>query len=298
MTPATWSKAMSVAISQYDRAAPLLDAVPLPALERGDGAAEIVFAQSGLARLYQRTPCRVLFPTPEPNDIPVAALLTTSGGLAGGDRLSIAAAAGEGARAAVATAAAEKVYRSQGADTRVAVSLRAERGAWLEWLPQESILFDGARLRRSLTLEVAPSARLLAAEMFVLGRIARGERFARGFLRETWRVHRGGVLVWADALRLADDVAAVQARAGAFAGAAAFATALYVGEDAASLLGTARDLAASDTCRGGATVVNGVLLARFLGTAVGVRRAVMGYVAGLRQKAAGLPPRLPRLWHS
>jgi urease accessory protein len=289
---------MSVAISRYDRAAPLPDARPLLALERGDGIAEIVFARNGLARLYQRTPCRVLFPTPEPDDIPMAALLTTSGGLAGGDRLSIAIAAEESARAVIATAAAEKVYRSQGAETRVAVTLRAEPGAWLEWLPQESILFDGARLVRSLTLDIAPSARLLAAETLVFGRIARGERFAKGLLHESWRVRRGGRLVWVDATKLADDVGAALARPAAFGGADAFATALYVGEDAASLLGTARDLAASDTCQGGATVVNGVLLARFLGAAVGVRAAVMRYVSGLRHAAAGLPPRLPRLWHS
>jgi urease accessory protein len=289
---------MSVAISRYDRAAPLPDARPLLALERGDGIAEIVFAQSGLARLYQRTPCRVLFPTPELDDIPVAALLTTSGGLAGGDRLCIAIAAEEGARAVATTAAAEKVYRSPDADARVAVTLRAEQGAWLEWLPQESILFEGARLRRAIALEAAPGARLLAAETLVFGRIARGERFARGLLHESWRVRRGGRLVWVDATKLEDDVGTALARPAAFGGADAFATTLYVGEDAASLLGTARDLAASDTCRGGATVVNGVLLARFLGAAASVRAAVMRYVAGLRQSAGGLPPRLPRLWHS
>jgi urease accessory protein len=289
---------MSVAISRYDRAV-FSPGPSLPlTLERGDGAAEVAFTQTGLARLYQRTPCRVLFPAAEPDDIPVAALLTTSGGLAGGDRLSIAVAAEACARATIATAAAEKVYRSPGADTRVAVSLRAERSAWLEWLPQESILFDGARLVRSLTLDVAPGARLLAAETFVFGRIARGERFAHGLLHETWRVRCGGTLVWADALRLTGDVAAMLARPAAFAGADALATALYVGEDATSLLETARDLAAGDTCRGGATVVNGILLARFLGGAASVRAAVMRYVAGLRQKAAGLPPRLPRLWHS
>jgi urease accessory protein len=228
----------------------------------------------------------------------MAALLTTSGGLAGGDRLSIAIAAEEGARAVVATAAAEKVYRSLGAETGVAVTLSAERDAWLEWLPQESILFEGARLRRALTLEAAPSARLLAVEMLVFGRIARGERFAQGLLHESWRVRCGGRLVWVDATRLEGDVETALVRPAAFGGADAFATALYVGEDAASLLGTARDLAASETCRGGATVVNGVLLARFLGNAANVRAAVMRYVAGLRQKSAGLPPRLPRLWHS
>ncbi|HEV2548705.1 MAG TPA: urease accessory protein UreD [Stellaceae bacterium] len=289
---------MSAAISRYDRAAPLPAASPLPALERGDGVAEIVFARNGLARLYQRTPCRVLFPTPEPDDIPMAALLTTSGGLAGGDRLSIAVAAEARARAVVATAAAEKVYGSQGAETRVAVTLRAEQSAWLEWLPQESILFDGARLVRSLAFEVAAGARLLAAETLVFGRIARGERFLQGLLHESWRVRRGGRLVWVDTTQLAGDVGAALARPAAFGGADAFATALYVGEDAASLLETARDLAASGTCRSGATVVSGVLVARFRGAAASVRAALMRYVAGLRQRAAGLPPRLPRLWHS
>ncbi|HEV2549090.1 MAG TPA: urease accessory protein UreD, partial [Stellaceae bacterium] len=114
----------------------------------------------------------------------------------------------------------------------------------------------------------------------------------------SWRVRRGGQLAWADATRLDGDVGAALGRPAGFGGADAFATVLYVGEDAASLLGTARDLAASNTFRGGATVVNGVLLARFLGGAVSVRAAVVRYVAGLREKAARLPPRLPRLWHS
>jgi len=289
---------MSVAISRYEDAARSLDPSPRPILERGDGIADIAFARTGLARLFQRTPCRVLFPTPEPDDIPVAALLTTSGGLAGGDRLRIRATAEDGARAAVATVAAEKVYRSSDAAARVAVTLRAEGNAWLEWLPQESILFDGARLTRAITLEVAPSAHVLAVEMFVFGRIARGERFTRGSLHETWRVHRGDTLVWADSMRLEGDVGAMLKRRAGFGDAEAFATALYVGEDAASLLPRARDLAAAADGRGGATVVNGVLLARFLGAASGVRRALMGYIAGLRQMAADLPPCLPRLWHS
>src|ERR1700686_3518885 len=96
----------------------------LPArLQRGDGAAEIVFAARGLTHLYQRTPCRVLLPTPEPGDLPVAALLTTSGGLAGGDCISISIAARAGARAIATTAAAEKIYRSLGPDTRVDIRL-------------------------------------------------------------------------------------------------------------------------------------------------------------------------------
>lgn len=286
---------MSVATSRYE--APELSPAPQPRLQRGDGAAEIVFGRRGLLRLYQRTPCRVLFPLPEPGDLPVAALLTTSGGLAGGDRLALSVTLEEGARAVVATAAAEKVYRSLGPDATVTVSLAAGAGAWLEWLPQETILFDGARLVRRIAADLAPGARLLAAETVVFGRAARGERFIRGLLHESWRLSHGGKLVWADALRLDGDVGAGLASAAGFGGALALATAVYVGEDAAALLVPARDLA--EAGEGAATLVNGVLLARFLAPRPEmVRRALTRYVAGLRQAAAGLPAALPRLWHS
>jgi urease accessory protein len=268
-----------------------------PRLQRGDGAAEIAFAPQGLARLYQRTPCRVLFPRPEPGDLPVAALLTTSGGLAGGDRLSLAVTLEPGARAVVTTAAAEKVYRSLGPDAAVTVSLAAADGTWLEWLPQETILFDGARLKRRVDVDLAPDARLLAAETLVFGRAARGERFTRGLLHESWRLRRGGALVWADALRLDGDVARLLAAPAAFGGALALATAVYVGADAAALLAAARELAEAGD--GAATLVNGVLVARFLAPRPEVvRRGLARYVAGLRHAACGLPPALPRLWHS
>ncbi|HXZ02394.1 MAG TPA: urease accessory protein UreD [Stellaceae bacterium] len=288
---------MSAATSRYEAPAALAAPAPPPALERGDGAAEIVFTRAGLARLYQRTPCRVLFPRPEPGDLPLAALLTTSGGLAGGDRLRLSVALEEGARAVVATAAAEKVYRSLGPDAAVTISLAAEEGAWLEWLPQETILFDGARLVRRIAAALAPGARLIAAETLVFGRAARGERFARGLLSESWRVRCGGRLVWADALRLDGDIGRRLAAPAGFGGAGALATVLYVGTDAASHLAAARALAAAGG--GAASLVNGLLLARFLAPrAEVVRDALARYVAGLRAVAAGLPATLPRLWHA
>lgn len=286
---------MSAVTSRYEVPGQTADFVPR--LERGDGAADIVFGRAGLASLYQRTPCRVLFPDAEPGDVPVAALLTTSGGLAGGDRLRLSFRAGAGARALVTTAAAEKVYRSLGPAAEIAVSLVAETGAWLEFLPQETILFDRARLVREVTAELAAGARLIAAETLVFGRAARGERFAQGLLHESWRVRVDGRLVWADALRLDGDVGAKLASPAGFGGAAALATVLYVGEDAAAHLPLARVLAEAGD--GAATVVNGVLLARFLGArADAVRLALAHYIRGLRHAAGGLPAALPRLWHT
>ena len=290
---------MFAAISRYDAAAE----APAPlALERGDGAAEIAFARRGdgrtvLAHLYQRSPCRVLFPDPEPGDLPLAALLTTSGGLAGGDRLRLEVTAGAGAAALATTAAAEKVYGSADRDVAVAVSLTVEERGWLEWLPQETILFDGARFDRRVSVAVAGEARFLGVEMLVFGRAARGERFAHGRLYESWRVRCGGRLAWADALSLEDDVGRQLASPVGFAGAAALATAVFVGADAAAHLPLARALAEDGECRGGATLLGSVLVARFLDArAEIVRAALAAYVAGLRQGAAGLPAVLPRLW--
>jgi len=268
-----------------------------PHFERGDGAAEIVFAPGGLARLYQKTPCRVLFPLPELGDLPVAALLTTSGGLTGGDRVRISVGATGGACAIVATVAAEKVYRSLGPDANVEVSLAVDAGGWLEWLPQETILFDGARLARAIDADLAGSARLLAVDSLVFGRTARGERFRHGKLLERWRISVDGRLVWADALQLDGAIGARLDAGAAFGGSVAFATAVYVGEDAAEYLSLARSLAEAVDGRGGATLVNGVLLARFLShDAQELRHGLMRYLGGLRQAAAGLSPTLPRLW--
>jgi len=281
----------------YEMCEPLADTRPGPRLQRGDGAAEIAFAAQGLSHLYQSTPCRVLFPMPEPGDLPLAALLTTSGGLTGGDRLRIAVTAGIGARATVTTAAAEKIYRSLGPETGIDIKLTVEPGGWLEFLPQETILFDGARLQRHCTVELAPGANLLAAEMVVFGRTARGERFTRGLLHDARRVRIGGKLVWADALRLEGDIAAQLAAPAGFDGASAFATATYAGGAAAEYLPLARELTESSECRAGATLVNGILVARFLNPhAEVVRRSLARYVTSLRSAIAGFPAAMPKLW--
>ncbi|HZB92557.1 MAG TPA: urease accessory protein UreD, partial [Stellaceae bacterium] len=252
---------MSAVTSRYEAPDPV--AASPPRFERGDGAAEIVFGRGGLVHLYQRTPCRVLFPDPEPGDLKVAALLTTSGGLAGGDRLALAIKVEAGARAVATTAAAEKIYRSLGPSAEVSLRLVVAEGGWLEFLPQETILFDRARLTRRLAAELAVGARLIAAEMLVFGRAARGERFRHGLLHEAWRVRIGGRLVWADALRLEGDVGAGLAAPFGMGAAAAVATVLYVGEDAADHLSLARE--AAEAGGGGASLVNGVLIARFAG---------------------------------
>lgn len=268
-----------------------------------NGRAEIRFARSGgetrLAHLYQHQPLRVLFPAPAGGDIPQAALVTTSGGLVGGDRMSLDMGVGPGAAAIAMAQAAEKIYRSTGDDCLVDVNLSAEDGAWLEYLPQETILFDGARLGRKTSIETHPTARVLAGEILVFGRIGRGERMNSGFVRDAWTVAVGGQRVWADALHLDGDIGQALDHPAGLGGAIAMASAVYVGPDAADNLDHARDhFGETAGVIGGVSLVNGVLNARWIGEdALALRNSFANYWAGLRARIMGHPAALPRLWH-
>lgn len=252
-----------------------------------------------LAELYQRDPLSLRLPHPEPGDILEASLITTSGGIVGGDRLTVVVTAGAGARLRVYPQAAEKVYRSLGPDSRIAVTLKAEAGAWLEWLPQETILFEGARLRRDTRVEASAGARVLAGEFLVFGRRASGESLTQGLVHDAWRLTRGGRLAWADALHLEGDLAAPLASAACLGGAGACASLVYVADDAPAQLAALRLLLPPETAesRHALTAVNGVVVGRFLGDALAVRRSYGSFWAAARHALAALPTRLPRLWH-
>jgi urease accessory protein len=271
-----------------------------------EGAAEIGFAcrdgRTRLIHLYERDPLRVLFPVPEPGDLLQAALVTTSGGLVGGDRLDVAVRLGRRTAAHVTAAAAEKIYRSLGPTTVIHQSLTVAFGGALEFLPPETILFDGARLHRGTVVELASGAGFLGGDIVVFGRRARGERFSRGFLREVWEIRRSGELVWGDALHLDKEIAASIDDPAGFAGAAGFATLILApaGPRAPDFLATARAVqsAAKDGLRAGVTAVNGLLVARWLAAdALALRRAYADLACHWRAAAMRLPPRLPRLWH-
>jgi urease accessory protein len=230
-------------------------------------------------------------------------LLTTSGGLVAGDRLAIDIELAKGAAAHVTAAAAEKVYRSTGATTEINQHLRVGEAAWLEYLPPETILFEGARLRRDTRLDLARGAGFLGGGILVFGRQARGERLTHGLVNERWEFWRDGALAWGDALHLAGDLAATLADPACFAGAAACATLIFVPPktDPGAFLDRARAVQVRSAIPGlqaGATVVNGLLIARWLAAdALALRRAYAELACHLREAAMGLPPRLPRLWH-
>jgi len=270
------------------------------------GVAEIGFAlrdgATRLAHLYERNPLRVLFPTPVAGDAALAVLVTTSGGLVAGDRIEIAGETGEGAVAHITGSAAEKIYRSTGATTFVQQRLAVAAGGWLEFLPPETILFDHARLRRNTRVDVTEDAGFLGGGIVVFGRLAMGERFTDGLLHDGWEIYRDGALIWGDALHIGGDVAAIMQDPACFAGAPACATLVLAPQDgdARRFVEPARGFQeqfAAAGLRAGVTAVNGLLVARWLGEPVALRRAFAELACHLRQAAMGLPPRLLRLWH-
>jgi urease accessory protein len=174
------------------------------------------------ARLREEGPLRLRCPGPVATELE-AVIVNTAGGVAGGDRLTFEIAVGAGARLVVTTAAAEKIYRTLKPAATIGVRLDVGADAALAWLPQETILFDRARLSRTIDVDLAEDARLLLAEAIVFGRSGMGEAVNECRLLDRWRLRREGRLIHAEALRLATVLAvpgdeATAARVRALAG--------------------------------------------------------------------------------
>ncbi len=215
-----------------------------------------------LAGLRQAGSLRALFPR---HEVPAleAVLLNTAGGLTGGDRLSVEATAAESARLTLTTQACERIYRASGTETaRVETRLCVEADGRIDWLPQETILYEGSRLERRLIVDLAPGATALLVEAVLFGRLAKGETLRDVRFRDRWEVRRDGALVFAEAQRLAGDVDAVLDRPGVAAGARAMATVVLAGDGAGALLGRVRALLPAGC--GASLVREGVLVVRLL----------------------------------
>jgi urease accessory protein len=257
-------------------------------VDRGDGGANRLrdLAQSGCARL--------LFPARRATDPLEAVIVNTGGGLTGGDRFELRAEVAAGAEAVFTTQAAEKIYRSDGSVATVATRLSAAAGARVFWMPQEMILFEGGALRRTLDLSLDDGAAALLAESVLLGRAAMGERVDRARLTDSWRVRRGGRLVFAEETRVENGWTQAFARKAALGGeAAGYATVVLVAADAETRLDDVRALLASQAVEAGASAFDGMLVVRLIAhSGLALRRAI----AASLELLAGRE--LPRIWRT
>ena len=182
-------------------------------------------AQTRRERVFEDGSLRVRFPNTAP-EVLEAVIVNTGGGMTGGDRFTVELVVGEGASLMAGTAAAEKIYRSNGPEAEMTVRLELAKSARLAWLPQETIMFDNARLSRRVDINLGAGASLLMAEAVVLGRTAMGEAMNFGLFADSWRVRREGRLIFADGVRLDGTIAAKLTAPAVAAGGIAFATLL------------------------------------------------------------------------
>ena len=226
-------------------------------------------------------------------------LINTAGGLTGGDRLTVEAEAGPLARLSLTSQAAEKIYRSAAGDAIVETLLCARPGALLEWLPQETILFDGARLTRRLAVAVEGDARFLGVEAVLCGRAAMGEIVRCGLLDDLWQLRCDGRLLRHDHLRLSGDLAAELARPAIGDGATALATILAVApcRSLEPALGGLRDLAHALPIRAGLSWRPPVLCLRLLApSGKALRHGLVALLTALRATLHDGHVTLPRVW--
>ena len=248
-----------------------------------------VAAHDGITRrrdVYEHGPLRVRFPNVGGCALE-AMIVNTAGGIAGGDRHDLEMAAGAGAALTVTTAAAEKVYRALEPDAEIAVKLAGAANSRLCWLPQETILFDRARLSRRIDVELDDTATLLIAEAVVFGRAAMGEHVEQGAFTDCWRVRRGGRLVFAETVRLDGAIAARLNEPAVAGGGIAIATVLAVPGDEAAV---ERVRARTFCGEVGVSAWNGLAVARLCAKdGASLRR-------DLAAVAVAFGGALPRLW--
>jgi urease accessory protein len=240
-------------------------------------------------RVHEAGSLRVRFPNTHGEALD-AVIVNTAGGMTGGDRFDIDVKVGAAARLVVTTAAAEKVYRSLGPETEIGLRLDVGAGGTLAWLPQETILFDQVRLRRSIDVDLAGNATLLLSEAVVFGRSAMGETVMQGHFTDRWRVRVNGALVFAETVRLDGLIAQCLAQRAVTGGGVAIASVVkFPGGD--KDIAAVRAMADNFTGEVGISAWNGVAVARLVASdGAALRRDLMAVLTTLR-----VAP-LPRLW--
>jgi urease accessory protein len=276
-----------------DSLAPVEPRGDLAGRQRARAEARGSFARIGArtepARLFETGGLRWRFPrSSSPCE---AAIVNTGGGVAGGDSYSVSLTLSEGAEVEATTPSAERIYRSDGLAASIATRLTLKPRARLFWLPQETLLFDGARLERRLEVETSGEAELLIAETLVFGRLAMGETRIDARVRDSWRVRRDGQLVFADETRI-DHAGATLERKAVGAGARALSTIVAAAPNIEARLPDLRAAlkAVGSGVESGASALDGLIVARFLAASFDQLR--MGLVASI----VALGGRKPRLW--
>lgn len=276
-------------------AANISDATPLlPAgMQRSRGVgrlgAKLRDGKTCLDTFYQEGCAKIRLPRSYGEALE-AVLINTSGGLTGGDDITWQAEAAADTKLVLTTQACERIYRSTAQDAHVSAILRVGAGAHLDWLPQETILFDDSRLDRTLDVHLDEGATLTAVEAVLLGRQSMGEAARSARLKDRWRIRRNGRLIHAEATRLTGDDFERDGLS-LLAGNNAFAMLLAITPDAAGKLEALRGVIESRACAAASAQGERLILRVLAPSGLALRRTLAPAIALLSGAGA-----LPRLW--
>jgi urease accessory protein len=270
-------------------------------LQRADGCGRIVLSASEngtrIEDVFERSPIRIMFPRTEHRAVQEAVLINTAGGIAGGDQLEWSVTALPQASIAVTSQAAEKVYRALYEPAHVVTRLRVEESAKLAWLPQETIVFNWARLHRTTEIYLSSGAELLALEWLMLGRTAHGEVVVGGNISDSWRVKKDDRLIWADSFRITDEIFSQVTRKALLANCRAVATLIYFGPYLEKRLDFLREIIPSLGCNCAATLVGGLIVVRFATQeSFDLKLALRSFLQQFGPELGSGPFQVPKIW--
>lgn len=271
----------------------------VPAAQRAKGRLALAFRHDPVAActriktFYQQGCLKARLPRLAAPGMVEAITINISGGIAGGDSLATEIDVGANAAVSVTSQAAERIYRALDfLPARLTTSITLGAGAELDYLPQETILFDGFALERSLEIELADDANFLGVESLIFGRQAMGEQINLGRLNDRILLRRAGTLQLHDVTRLEGDIAAQLGRKAVAAGNIGMASIIYAGPDIARRLSAIRAALAGQHIEAGASAFEGIILIRILAPTAAALRT--GLVAVLKTCRDDRP--LPRSW--
>jgi urease accessory protein len=289
---------------QLDRSRPRIGEPNHPTdkdLQRADGCGRIVLSGSEngtrIEDVFERFPIRVMFPRNGHSVTEEAVLVNTAGGIAGGDRLECSVLALPGTSIAVTSQAAEKVYRALNEPAHVTTRLKVRESTRLAWLPQETIIFNWARLHRTTEIELVSGSELLALESLVLGRAAHGEIVIGGTITDRWRVKRDSRLIWADNFRVSDETFPHLNRKALLSDCNAIATLVYFGPHLDKRLEFLQEIIPSLGCNCAVTLVSGLIVVRFaVKESSDLKLALRSFLQQFGPELGSRPFRVPKMW--